>query len=162
MAYSIEKKEAVESLGIHIEKRTQVAPLAARIQALMILSTDEGKTFDEIVAFTEASKSSVSSNLNLLLQIKSVEYFTIPGDRKRYFRSSKDRLCIRLKEYLDIVNEEILVINQVNDFNAKHNNACSNEKGYLGFLFREFLDQQKHIIESTLDKMERSIQTNKL
>lgn len=162
MAYSIEKKEAVESLGMHIERRTQVSPLAARIQALMILSSDEGQTFDEIVAFTEASKSSVSSNLNLLLQIKSVEYFTIPGDRKRYFRSSKDRLCIRLKGYLDIVEEEILVINQVNAFNAKYNGECFKKNDSLGILFQEFLEQQKNIIQTTLDNMERIMKTNKL
>src|SRR5690625_2863635 len=80
-----EKKEAVESIGLHIEKRTQIAPLAARIQALLILCSDKGKTFDEIVEFTQASKSSVSSNLNLLLQMQSAEYYTVPGDRKRHF-----------------------------------------------------------------------------
>lgn len=55
MEYSAEKKEAVESIGMHIEKRSQIAPLAARIQALMILSSDKGMPFDEIVAFTQAS-----------------------------------------------------------------------------------------------------------
>lgn len=160
MTYSIEKKEAVESLGLHFERRTQIAPLAARIQALLILSTNEGLTFDEIVNFTEASKSSVSSNLNLLLQIKSVEYFTISGERKRYFRSSKDRLCIRLKEYLDIVQEEISIVNQINNFNAKYNNVSNEDKEFLGFLFKDFLNQQKDIIETTLEKMEFNI--NKL
>lgn len=160
MMYSVEKKEAVETLGLHLERRTQIAPLAARIQALMILSTNEGMTFDEIVTFTEASKSSVSSNLNLLLQIKSVEYFTVSGERKRYFRSSKHRLCTRLKEYLDLVQEEILIVNQINKFNAKYNNACFQDKESLGFLFQDFLNQQKDIIESTLEKMEQNI--NKL
>lgn len=157
MAHSLEKKEAVETLGIHIEKRHQIAPLAARIQALMILSTDEGQTFDEIVTFTEASKSSVSSNLNLLLQIKAVAYFTIPGDRKRYFRASKDHLCTRLKEYLDTVEKEINIINQVNDFNIKNNRKSFKEKDSFGILFQEFLKQQKILIETTLDKMERSV-----
>src|SRR5690625_5632139 len=94
----VEQKTAVGCIRLHIEKRTQIAPLAARIQALMILSPDKGMSFDEIVDFTQASKSSISSNLNLLLQMKSMEYYTIPGDRKRYFRSSKDYLFLRSEE----------------------------------------------------------------
>src|SRR5690554_6858268 len=132
--YSAEKKEAVESIGLHIEKRTQIAPLAGRIQALMILNSDKGMTFDEIVAFTQASKSSVSSNLNLLLQMKSSEYYTVPGDRKRYFRSSKDYLFLRLEKYLELVNEEIDITNQINDFNKKHNKLCYTEKDSFGYL----------------------------
>ena len=158
--YSAEKKEAVESIGLHIEKRTQIAPLAARIQALMILNSDKGMTFDEIVAFTQASKSSVSSNLNLLLQMKSSEYYTVPGDRKRYFRSSKDYLFLRLEKYLEMVNEEIDITNQINDFNEKYNNTSFTEEDSFGFLFIEFLENQKNIIQDTLEKMERSLRTN--
>lgn len=158
--YSAEKKEAVESIGLHIEKRTQIAPLAARIQALMILNSDKGMTFDEIVAFTQASKSSVSSNLNLLLQMKSSEYYTVPGDRKRYFRSSKDYLFLRLEKYLEMVNEEIEITNQINDFNEKYNNTSFTEEDSFGFLFIEFLENQKNIIQDTLEKMERSLRTN--
>jgi len=158
--YSAEKKEAVESIGLHIEKRTQIAPLAARIQALMILNSDKGMTFDEIVAFTQASKSSVSSNLNLLLQMKSSEYYTVPGDRKRYFRSSKDYLFLRLEKYLEMVNEELEITNQINDLNEKYNNTSFTEEDSFGFLFIEFLENQKNIIQDTLEKMERSLRTN--
>ena len=158
---SAEKKEAVESIGMHIEKRSQIAPLAARIQALMILSSDKGMSFDEIVAFTQASKSSVSSNLNLLLQMKSTEYFTIPGDRKRYFRSSKDYLFLRLENYLEIVNEEIHITNQINAFNVKHNDLCFTEGDSFGLLFIEFLENQKNVIQNTLEKMEHNLRTNK-
>jgi len=154
-----EKKEAVESIGLHIEKRTQIAPLAARIQALLILCSDKGKTFDEIVEFTQASKSSVSSNLNLLLQMQSAEYYTVPGDRKRHFRSSKDYLLLRLEKYLEMVNEEIQITNQINDFNNRHHNLKEDDS--FGFLFLEFLEQQKNIIKNTLKKMKRNIQTNK-
>ncbi|HLS10706.1 MAG TPA: hypothetical protein VK050_00935 [Flavobacteriaceae bacterium] len=156
--YSVEKKKAVESIGLHIEKRTQIAPLAARIQALMILSSDKGMSFDEIVDFTQASKSSISSNLNLLLQMKSMEYYTIPGDRKRYFRSSKDYLFLRLEKYLEMVNEEIQVTKQINEFNKKHHEVS--EEDSFGFLFKEFLEQQKNIIQNTLEKMERNLRTN--
>mgnify|MGYP001184932180 CR=1 FL=1 len=156
--YSVEKKKAVESIGLHIEKRTQIAPLAARIQALMILSSDKGMSFDEIVDFTQASKSSISSNLNLLLQMKSMEYYTIPGDRKRYFRSSKDYLFLRLEKYLEMVNEEIQVTKQINEFNEKHHEVS--EEDSFGFLFKEFLEQQKNIIQNTLEKMERNLRTN--
>jgi DNA-binding transcriptional regulator GbsR (MarR family) len=43
------------------------------------------KTFDEIVAYFEASKSSVSNSINWLLQNKIIDYKTFASDRKRYF-----------------------------------------------------------------------------
>jgi len=157
MSYSSEKKELVEFLGMHLEKRTSISPLAARIQALMILSPSKGNSFDEIVTFTEASKSSVSSNLNLLIQMKIVEYFTIPGDRKRYFRASQDHLCIKLKEYLEHVKEEILIVNRINAFNERHNKITYKRHENVGGLFQEFLESQKEIIETTLSKMQQNL-----
>lgn len=157
MEDSIEKKEMVEFLGMHWERRMQIAPLAARIQALMILSPNKGLSFDEIVEFTEASKSSVSSNLNLLLQLKSVEYYTIPGDRKRYFKASKEHIYLRLKNRLEVVLEEINIFNQVNDFKTKHCNIeCDNEES-MGVLYRQFLLQQKKSIQEMLHLMEHNL-----
>lgn len=160
MDYSVKKRELLDILGAHLEKRMQIAPLAARIQALMILSPDRGNSFDEIVAFTEASKSSVSSNLNLLLQLKNIEYYNIPGNRKRYFRSSQDRLCVKLIEYLEEIEEEIGVIQRVNAFNEKHNKITYEKQQSTGRIYQEFLEGQKDIIQTTIDKMRKNLRIN--
>jgi HTH-type transcriptional regulator, glycine betaine synthesis regulator len=46
----------------------------------------DGMTFDDIVKFLNASKSSISNSLNYFLQRNRIVYFTKPGDRKRYFK----------------------------------------------------------------------------
>lgn len=160
MELSEEKKKMVEFLGMHWEQRMQIAPLAARIQALMILNPDEGLSFDEIVEFTKASKSSVSSNLNLLLKLKSVEYYTIPGDRKRYFKASKEHIYLRLKNRLENIKEEVEIFDKINDFKTKYcKKACINEHS-MGVLYREFLKQQEKSIKEMLSLMEQNLQKN--
>ena len=94
---------------MRFEQVHQLAPLAARIYAIMILSPKDGHTFDEILSITKASKSSVSTHLNHLLQLKKVEYFTKPGDRKRYFRASKRYLINTLQENLESITRYYVV-----------------------------------------------------
>lgn len=160
MDYLAEKKEMVEFLGLHLEKRMQIAPLAARIHAMMILTPDKGTSFDEIVHFTEASKSSVSSNLNLLLQIKSVEYYTLPGDRKRYFKASKEHIVLRLKARLESIKEEIDIFNQVNDFKMRNCKEECHKDASMGVLYRQSMEKQEESIQEMLELMERNLDSN--
>ena len=54
---SEEKRKLIEEIGVRFEQVHQLAPLAARIYAIMILSPKDGHTFDEILNITLASKS---------------------------------------------------------------------------------------------------------
>src|SRR5699024_12490942 len=74
-----------------------------------MLCPRSGHSFDEIVELSQASKSSVSTNINLLLNNGSVEYFTKPGERKRYFRLSKNYLKIRMENYKHQLEEELKI-----------------------------------------------------
>lgn len=97
----IEKWEMVEQLGVHIEKEDQMAPLAARILATLILSCKDGVSFDELVTDLEASKSTVSTHLNSLSASGLVDYITKPGDRKRYFIITPNRLIQFIDEKVE-------------------------------------------------------------
>ena len=79
------KLELVEKLGIFLEKKEQIAPVAARIFSFIILTGKQGTTFDDLVTNLCASKSTISTHLNHLQDLKKLEYFTKPGDRKKYF-----------------------------------------------------------------------------
>lgn len=72
-------------MGVLIEKREQLSPLAARIVATVTMQGPGGVTFEELTRLLRASKSSISTNLKLLLDLGRISYFTKPGDRKRYF-----------------------------------------------------------------------------
>ncbi len=122
---TLEKKKAalIEKLGVHMESQDQLAPLAARIYASLILTGKTGQTFDELVTQLKASKSTVCTHLNSLQTQGRVSYFTKTGDRKRYFIVTPNRLLnvidemtnnwirqkemhLEILEYKSAVNEE--------------------------------------------------------
>ncbi|MDT0691287.1 transcriptional regulator [Salegentibacter sp. F188] len=153
MSCSAEKSKLIEEIGLHFERTNQLAPLAARIYAIMILSPKEGHTFDEIMAITEASKSSVSTQLNLLLQLKKVEYFTKTGDRKRYFRGNRTYLQNTLETYLENISEELKMVEKITEFNSTYNPEKYKKTGKVPLLFKDYLLRQKENLRSTIAKI---------
>ena len=87
-----EKMDLVEKLGVHLENREQLAPVASRILAYIILTGKKGATFEDMVTILRASKSTISTHLNHLQDLKKIVYFTKTGDRKRYFIINKDMI----------------------------------------------------------------------
>ena len=156
---SPEKRKLIEEIGVHFERVHQIAPLAARIYAIMILSPNDGNTFDEIMMITEASKSSVSTQLNLLIQLKKVEYFTKSGDRKRYFKASKMYLKNTLMEYQDAISEEIKLIEKITQFNSTYNRKKFERTGEVTMLFKDYLTKQEENLQETIGKMSK-VQNN--
>ena len=61
-------------------------PLAAKIYSYLIFDFErKGVPFEEFVEVFSASKSAVSSNLNLLLNLKIISDFNRIDERKRFF-----------------------------------------------------------------------------
>ncbi|WP_373058131.1 GbsR/MarR family transcriptional regulator [Zunongwangia sp. H14] len=150
---SPEKRKLIEEIGVHFERVHQLAPLAARIYAIMVLSPVDGNTFEEIMTITEASKSSVSTQLNLLLQLKKVDYFTKSGDRKRYFRANRQYLKTTLEAYLENITEEIELVDKITNFNATYNKEKFEKTGTTSLLFKDYLLNQEQNIRNTINKM---------
>lgn len=73
-------------MGVFHEKKG-MQPASARVLALLLVSDRTELTFDEIREALNISKSAASGAINLLLSIGKIEYMTLPGDRKRYFRN---------------------------------------------------------------------------
>lgn len=115
-----EKENLVEEMGIHFERLFNLPPLASRIYILLLLSDRNGMSFDEIRDFMDASKSSVSANINLLLQGERISFLTKPGDRKRYFKPSPRFLSLRLEESLRSLQKEADIVGKIIYFNTKH------------------------------------------
>ncbi|MCL5245303.1 transcriptional regulator [Cellulophaga sp. 20_2_10] len=79
------KSALIEKLGVHIEANNGYAPVASRILAYIILTGKIGTTFEDLVSVLCASKSTISTHLNYLSDLKEIEYFTKTGDRKKYY-----------------------------------------------------------------------------
>lgn len=96
----IQKQKLIEQLGVIFEKKHRLAPLAARIVSTLVLTGQQGVTFDEFVQNLNASKSTVSNHLDQLQSTRRIRYYTKSGDRKRYFVINPDLT-------VEIINETV-------------------------------------------------------
>lgn len=77
-------RDTIEETGKVFEK-FGLTPMQGRMVAFFTVSDPPEKTFEELVNYFKASKSSVSNSINYLLQNKIIDYKTFASDRKRYF-----------------------------------------------------------------------------
>ncbi|WP_053991031.1 GbsR/MarR family transcriptional regulator [Mangrovimonas sp. TPBH4] len=97
-----EKQRLVEKLGVLIENNDKLAPVAARIVSYAILTGKSGLTFDDLVTDLCASKSTISTHLNHLLDLKKLTYFTKVGDRKKYYIVTSDSIFQHINGLIDM------------------------------------------------------------
>ncbi|NOU58432.1 GbsR/MarR family transcriptional regulator [Marinifilum caeruleilacunae] len=116
------KKEIVERYGMFMEKNENFPPIAARIFSTLLFTENNGNTFEELVNFLGASKSTISTNLQKLGNMEIVEYYTKPGDRKKYFRLSPvgflafiDRDLKKVKTERNLIEEVIQLKQRANE-----------------------------------------------
>ena len=115
------KKLLIERLGVHIECKDQLAPLAARILATLVLTGKKGATFEDLVTGLQASKSTISTHLNTLQSNKNITYYTICGDRKKYFITNPDGFIINLDKMITTWEKEKQLHLQVMEYKQKIN-----------------------------------------
>lgn len=133
---SKKQQELIEKIGIYFEQSMQ--PTAARILALLIVSSQESFSFDEIREILKLSKSATSNGLSFLLSINKIEYYTKPGDRKRYFKWNPAKTIHHFKEGiqkllgLSILFEEALKEKDSQEsFNSKMLEELTNLMNFL-------------------------------
>lgn len=97
-------RDTIEETGKVFEK-FGLTPMQGRIVAYFTISDPPEKTFDELVKFFLASKSSISNSLNYLLQNKIIDYKTFASDRKRYFFITNSFFSVYFKRILENVKE---------------------------------------------------------
>ena len=97
-------RETIEETGKVFEK-FGLTPMQGRIVACFSVSDPPEKTFDELVKYFKASKSSVSNSLNYLLENKIIDYKTFASDRKRYFFITDSFLQVYFNRVLENVAE---------------------------------------------------------
>lgn len=97
-------RESIEETGKVFEK-FGLTPMQGRIVAYFTISDPPEKTFDELVKFFRASKSSISNSLNYLLQSKIIDYKTFASDRKRYFFITDSFFRVYFGKVLENVKE---------------------------------------------------------
>ena len=125
----VQKKKLIEQLGVHYEA-SNLAPLAARIFATLILTGSKGVTFDELVMDLSAAKSSISTHLDHLQSTNRVRYYTKSGDRKRYFIINPDLMLNIIDEKITTWENEKKLHEKILDYKKKRNALTKESEGY--------------------------------
>jgi DNA-binding transcriptional regulator GbsR (MarR family) len=136
------KCQLVEKLGIHFENRDNLAPVEARVLSFIILTGKQGTTFEDLVSNLHASKSTVSTHLNHLQDLKKVEYFTKTGDRKKYFVINNDTMLQSINQMMGQWEEQKQLHIEIMDFKINANQSLDEDtqfnlefhEGYIDFL----------------------------
>ncbi|MEC3966685.1 transcriptional regulator [Flagellimonas halotolerans] len=153
------KEEIIETLGLHLEKEHNLPPLAARIYAILILTDEDGITFEDCLEKRGASKSSTSTSLNLLLNMGLVTYFTKPSDRRRYFTTAKKKnfFLSKLQENLSRMETEKSIITLVLGYHKKNSPKKYEEGQVRTKVYLDYVSDNEKILKKSIKKLESII-----
>ncbi|WP_034918082.1 GbsR/MarR family transcriptional regulator [Gillisia sp. CAL575] len=151
------RNKLIERLGVFIENEDNMAPLEARIFSTLIITGKGGSTFDNLVKDLNASKSTICTHLNTLQASGRVSYFTKPGDRKRYFNVTPNRLLQVMNEMLEKWNNQFDIHSEIIQFKKDANNQNTNESEEFELQFHEnyllFLEE----VSNAVKKLKKNI-----
>ena len=140
-----QKQALVEKLGVFIESKDQLAPVAARILSYIILTGKRGTTFEDLVTVLCASKSTISTHLNHLQDLKKIVYFTKAGDRKKYFIMNSDTIIQNIDAMVETWSSQKQLHIEIKEYKEAANSKTTDEdsKFDLGFHdnYIQFLDE---------------------
>lgn len=152
-----EKEELIETFGQHFEIEEHIPPLAGRILAHLIIDSHRGITFDELVELLKASKSSVSTNLNILLHKNRIGYHTLPGDRKKYYSVTSDHIVDQLEDNIRSCEKKFSLCEKIMAFKKRQNSGeiQENVKNQLSYLenFMYYLQRYKGLCQEQKEKL---------
>ena len=140
----IKNNQLIEELAVILIADHKLTPLGAKIYALLIIADDELYTFDDIVDMTDASKSSVSNQLNHLLDNNKIVYETKPNSRKRFFKTNDNYLNKMLTKEYEHADEHINILNKL---------IKSKKENQMAKVLKEHYKHAARNIESTLEKI---------
>ncbi|WP_339625762.1 transcriptional regulator [uncultured Maribacter sp.] len=154
------KNKLIEELGVHFETEYDIPPLAARIFANLVLTEEDGLTFEDCLLKRGASKSSISTSLNLLLQMDFVKYFTKPGDRKRYFKvAEKNTFFIKkLNRSLNQLERESDMIDKITSYNKQYRPEKYQENKKKITVYGKCISDMTTSLKTTIEELKKQQQ----
>lgn len=145
----IEKELYMEMVRFYGET-LNLPPLSAKIYAYLIFDFErKGICFEEFVEVFSASKSSVSSNLNLLLNADLIIDFNKINERKRFFTINENYIQIRFTTIINRMKREVSILDKLNDYrNITDETVMQRFENY-----KSLLNKNIQNIEETLHKI---------
>jgi len=141
------KKELIEKIGVFYE-RWGMQPVPARIIGLLLVTDKPYLTFNEITTELSVSKSAVSIAVNLLMNTKQIEYITLPGDRKRYFKSRINNWRDMVGSVLDFAKSYSSLFNEILEIRSDKDSEVNRSLNEI-ILFIEYIEEAlPHLISN--------------
>jgi len=129
-----------------------LTPLSAKIYAYLAFDFEKnGLAFDDLVETFCASKSSVSSSVNFLLNANLIKTINKIDERKRYFIINEDFVKIRFEEIVNRMKREIKILDQLNDHREQEKENINQSERYK--IYKSLLEKNIENIENTLNKL---------
>lgn len=148
---SVASSNLFDELSCHFIGDHNLPPLAAEIYSLLILSEAETLTFEKIKALTGASKSSVSTQINFLLDEGRVDFVFKNDKRKRYFKTKRDYLSKTLELHQEKIQNEIEIVTKV----IQHKSIRDFDKELVD-IFKAHLVNEGENISKTLKSLKQT------
>ncbi len=145
------QKELVEALGRLYDKKG-FQPVAGRVLGLLLVMDKEQYTFDEIVEELKISKSAASNALRMLEVANIIEYFTLPGERKRYFQIKKPDKFSLIDEHKTNLEASLKFFQNAWELKANKNSENSILLQNLIKMLNFFLDKFEELKKEYLAK----------
>lgn len=122
-------------------------PLASKIYSYLIFDFDKvGITFDEFVEVFSASKSSVSTSINLLLNAELIVDINKMDERKRYFFANDDYKKIRFEKIVQKMQDELKLLDDLKNFRkTEHKEADERFEVYKALLNKNIKNIQESL-----------------
>ena len=159
------EKIALEEMMTELFRRLHhLSPMAARtLSVLAIEGSAEGLTFEGLIERLQASKSTLSTSINLL-QDKELEYYeTKKNKRRKYFKSFPfDK---RFGEFLDLVRYEKDFTIRFESYMKEQNqreHIFPQERINKMDVFLDFLTQIEELTQDFLEKLKQEETREKL
>lgn len=150
------------SFSAFLEKTYKFPPLTAKLQAYMVLeSTEEGFTFEELLEVFNVSKSSLSNSINYLLSMKHIEYINKINSRKRYFRLNFNYLIEKLDFLYDMISQDIVFTDRIKEHKMLNNSLSKNIENRVIDIYLDHLNQTKSLLGDTIEKINKIQLENK-
>jgi DNA-binding transcriptional regulator GbsR (MarR family) len=158
-----QKKILVERFGMFMEGQEKLSPIGARIFAALFINKENGATFDDLVNFLGASKSTISTNLQSLAKLNMIVYHTIPGDRKKYYTISPVGFVSRIEENIANYKTEYLLVGQILEYKKAENELIKDQKGelYEDSPYLDYLSNTIALLEQLRDQIKAKCPSTK-
>lgn len=144
----------IDQYSQHYHENFKLSPLQAKIFAYVLIYGRKNEiTFEQVIDYTKACKSSVSTSLNCLIDQKRIVFINKPNDRKKYYKINK--LADVLEQAQKTIIKELFLIDDMIDyFDATAENSEDFKQVMNIKIFKDYLQEISQSINNTLTKIQ--------